>query len=162
MWCVWETNITRKHCVIVLQDVMWTYWGCCVCTEDRCAAAAARGQHSLCGTREDTATPADTEKTTRTRRKFTLIPSFVVKISLKSNFGCVGVTWLWLNGSRQTAQLSASTGWDGSRHGLGWRYFFVFSDDILFRTSCLGRSWRNQARYFIIRQWARAKEHPGR
>lgn len=34
-------------------------WGCCVCTEDRCVAAAARGPHTLCGTREDTAAPAD-------------------------------------------------------------------------------------------------------
>ncbi len=47
-----------------LQIMLWTHWGCCVCTEDRCAAAAARGRHNLCGTHEDTAAPADTEATT--------------------------------------------------------------------------------------------------
>lgn len=52
------------------------------------------------------------------------------------------LTWLLLKGSRQTAQLSASAGCDWSRHSLGWRYILVLREDILFRTSCLGRSCR--------------------
>lgn len=51
-------------------------------------------------------------------------------------------TWLLLNGSKQTAQLSTSTCWLVSHQDLGWRNVLVFRDDNLFRMSCLGRSWR--------------------
>lgn len=54
-WCYgMETKLEWTAC---------THWRCYVCTEDRCAAAAARGPHTLCGTHGDTAAPVNTGKT---------------------------------------------------------------------------------------------------
>lgn len=72
---LWKPR-TLTCCAAVLDAVTWTHWGCCVCTEDRCAAAAARGRYNLCDTHEDTAAPADTETGTtprRTHKQFMLI-----------------------------------------------------------------------------------------
>jgi hypothetical protein len=63
------------------------------------------------------------------------------------------LTWLLLKGSRQTAQFSASIGWDESHQGLGWQYVLVFREDILLRMSCLD-DWPKKRYNVITRsQW---------
>lgn len=69
----------------LIDAVAWTHWGCCVCTGDRCAVAAARGQHNLYGTREDMAAPADTEATAKTQDTPTVcIKSLLYNMKSKS------------------------------------------------------------------------------
>lgn len=69
----------------LIDAVAWTHWGCCVCTGDRCAVAAARGQHNLYGTHEDMAAPADTETTAKTQDTPTVcIKSLLYNMKSKS------------------------------------------------------------------------------
>lgn len=55
------------------------------------------------------------------------------------------VTWLLLYCSKQTAQLSVSTGCVWVSHlTLGCRYILVFSADNLFKMSCLGLDYKRK------------------